>query len=361
MKHPNSSSLAATASIDRTLSTPFSPAPSPPPSNSASGIQEITWTGFANQTFTLKPAVNSTLTLPPIKLDIVGKRVFYSDAIQVEAKYIPKPLSIPLDLVGKWFVQRQIMEGFDLSKQPKPPTVIETTNLTINNQGLAVSKPGSLAIDLGAKEARWIQYRLGRRVTIVVPGGPGKPIKTKQVLEFLDESVAVFPIPNLGQPAYTVNTYRPVPCEFKTVKFEILGKNGQVLQTVKTDELPPINVPISEAKTQVGPPDNLQLTYAARWTVKRINPPNLSPTQGYIVQSGKVENVFINELSPVVNGLNLSGDVGQEFVLNFDITRAVNSGVTTRELCLGNAVTNSYFIGQLFASAQAETNLRLNW
>ncbi|MBD2753906.1 hypothetical protein [Spirosoma validum] len=254
------------------------------------------------------------------------------------------------------------MTGFDPGKDPKPPVVVSTTKLTINNQGLAISKPGSLAIDLGSKDGQWLRYQLARWIIVVNgPYSPGKPPKSKKVLQLLDDYVEVFPIPNLGQPAYTVNMYRPLPCEFETVKFEIIGKKQKVLQTLKAGETTLIKVPIGKAKTQVGPPDNPLLTYAARWTVKRMNHPNLASAKGYVIQSGNVGNVFINELSSVVSGLNLQDTIGQEFTLQFDIKRAVHSGTTTRQLCLGNAVTNTKFTGQVFASIQAETNLVLNW
>lgn len=336
----------------------FVASPPPAPTDVSSGIAQITWSGFDAKTTTLKPPANLVLNLPPIS--VVNKVFTYTDAIQVEVPFIPKKSGIGSPgLTGPWFVQRRVFSNpFDKGAQK---VLVSTSKLAINGQGLAVSSTGGFGVPMPTNgDMLTLDYRLGHTVTIVGKGSDPKKLPTaKKVDQFLDGHVEVALVPTICQTGF--NQFRPLPCEFETVKLEILGKTGQVLFTVVPNDKKKIQFPNGQAKKVAGP----SFIYDARWTVRRINTPNYPPGKGYLVNYGASGSDFAKEADehgPLATGLNLSGAVGKEFTISFEVqVSPLGGAVTTRQVLLENDVTKTKFKSGDPAAVRAETNLPLNW
>ncbi len=338
-------------------SVAFVASPPAAPTDVSSGIAQITWSGFDNKTTTLKPPANLVLNLPPIS--VINKVLTYTDAIQVETKFIPKNGVPSPSLTGPWFVQRRVFSNpFNKGAQK---VMVSASKLTINKQGLAVSPAGGFAVSLPTNgDMLTLDYRLGHTVTIFTKGSDPKKLPTaKKVDQFLDGHVEVALVPNLCQPVF--NQFRPLPCEFETVKLEILGKTGQVLFTVVPNDKKKIDFPNGQAKKVAGP----SFIYDARWIVRRINLPSYSPSKGYLVNYGASGSDFAKEADehgPLATGLNLSGAIGNEFTIPFEVqVSPLGGAVTTRQVLLENDMTKTKFKLSDPAAIRAETNLPLNW
>ena len=305
------------------------------------------------------------LNLPPIVPVGPGSAMFYNDAIQVETKFIPKNQVTNPDINGPWFVERRIMAG-DFGKGGQA-TELASAKLSINSKGLAASPAGgfSFAIPAGSKLV-FLEYRLGRLVAVLdkTKKGPQGQPGFKKVTQFMDKTVQVPVLVDLCQTNTNPVTYRALPCEFESVKLDILGKNGQVLFTVLPGNKTKIQFPDGQAKKESTEFGNKTFFYDARWTVRRIHEPVYQPDKGYLVMYGRSGTDFAKEADehgPLASGLELSGPVGKEFTIPFEVQVSPLSGTTTRQVLLENDITKTKFSLSQPASNRAETNLLLNW
>jgi hypothetical protein len=340
------------------------------PTDSPSGITQITWTGFDNKPSILNASSGAptgfVLNLPPVVPVGLGSAMFYKDAIQVESKFIPKNQVTQPDINGPWFVQRRIMTG-DFGKGGQA-TELSSATVSINKKGLAESPAGGfpIAIPTGSKLI-FLEYRLGRLVTVLdkTKKGPQGQPSFKKVAQFMNQTIQVPVLVDLCQTNNNPVTFRALPCEFESIKLDILGKNGQVLFTVLPNDKKKIQFPEGQAKKESAEFGSKTFFYEARWTVRRIHEPVYQPDKGYLVQFGRSGTDFAKEADehgPLASGLNLSGPVGKVFTIPFDVQVTPSGGsTTTRQVVLENDVTKTKFSLNQPASNRAETNLLLNW
>ncbi len=282
--------------------------------------------------------------------------MFYTDAVRVAAKYIPKSTTQPFN-VSPWFVQRRVMAGgFDKGGQT---TELAANKLSINSNGMAVSPatgfPFPLPISL---KMTYLEYRLGHLVSVLDKTKKDKngfPV-FKQVAQYLDETITVPVGVALCQLSTNPITYRPLPCEFEPVSLRIYDKNGAVLATVLPTSNTPLNLPSDQAIKVLG----LDYYYKAEWIVRRINQPNYPPQAGYLVTFGITTSDSGKEAD--TNGkplaqLSLPGPNGTVYTIPLEIRRGP---AAMHLLLLENDVTKQKFNPEQRAIKRAEAYFRLN-
>ena len=323
-----------------------------------SGLTQIIWVGFDNQPLTSPVPANVTnLTMPgaisPKKVE--NKLFFYEDRVMLNNQFFVKTPPMNPTLKSDWFLRRRVLK----IQNGQTQVLGQPTKLIPNKAASAAISPTLQGISF---EATHVEYQLGRTEKIIVPGGPNGLPKTKTIEVFPLKAVrvAVLVADILKKTCPVPNDVRPIPCEFETVKLQILGKSGKVLHEITPGNAALfIKVPENEAKQILGP----TRVYGGKWIVRRINPPNYKSQKGYLVTFGKSGADFINEVDnngALLTGLPMTGNVGTETTLALDV-KASSSGITYRVLCLENDVTKTKFTGQVPASYRADAHIKLNW
>jgi hypothetical protein len=333
------------------------------PKASFTGMTTITWIGFDKQISTSPvPDGVTSLTMPsalyPKKVE--SQNVFYQEVVLVNHTFKPaNPITKP-PTQGNWFVRRQVLRVKDGKTD-----VLQTTHLAINKNAAATS-PADLPISINATH---VEYRIGRTEKVIGKPKPGEKMPKISTTEVYPHDAVRVAIPMSAILANTCavkdQVTRPIPCEFQTVRFQILGKNGNVLYETSELKGAPIKISEQEARKTVGP----NVFYDAKWIVKRIHKPNYPVKDGYQVmwgQSGSDFNAEVDSRPPIVTGLQLDGPVGKEFTVPVELRKASAAGgfsVAMRELLLENDVTRAKFptIIQSPGAVRSDCYFQLNW
>ncbi|KAA9347864.1 hypothetical protein [Larkinella humicola] len=327
------------------------------------GMTTITWIGFDKQTSTSPVPVGVTnLAMPSLVYPkkIEGQNIFYQEVVLVNPTFKPaNPITKP-PTQGNWFVRRQVLRVKDGKTD-----VLQTTNLAINKNAAATSL-ADLPISINATH---VEYRIGRTEKVIGKLKPGEKTPKISTTEVYPHDAVRVAIPMSAILANTCSVkfqvIRPIPCEFQTVRFQILGKNGNVLYETSEVKGAPIKIADQEAKKTVGP----NVFFDARWIVKRIHKPNYPVKDGYQVmwgQSGSDFNAEVDSRPPMVTGLQLDETVGKEFTIPVELMRASTTGGfagSMRELLLENDVTKTKFPvkTQAPAAPRSDCYIQLNW
>ncbi|GAB3936243.1 hypothetical protein [Larkinella terrae] len=327
------------------------------------GMTNISWVGFGNQSVSsvIPLGVTNMSTPTPFVYPkkIQNQIAFYQEILLVNSTFKPASPAKQSPVFGNWFVRRQVLIVKDGKTQ-----VVQLTKLSINKNAEATS-----AVDQPIPfSATHIEYQLGRTEKILAKPQPGKLPTTKTVEVYPNDAVRIAaPVAEIMANTCEVKkgVVRPLPCEFQLVKFQIIGKSGKtVYETSSVENGAKIQIPNGESKKT----DGQFFYYDAKLIVKRIHKPNFTPQKGYMVnwgQTGSDFNAEIDTHSSLVSGLQLDATIGKEFTIPVEIKNSTpNSGfiIKTGELLLENDVTRSKFpTTQMPGATRADAYIRLSW
>jgi hypothetical protein len=341
----------------------FAKKPETAPKVPFTGMTNISWIGFDNQ------VVSSPIPLGVVNMSapspfvfpkkVQSQTAFYQEVVLVNPTFKPVPPVRQSPTKGNWFLRRQV-----LSVKDGKTTVLQTSKLAINKNAEATDKADQMI----PFSATHIEYRLGRTEKKIGPAAPGKLPKATTIEVFPNDAVRIA-IPMSWITGNTcqvkVGVIRPIPCEFQTVKFQILGKSGKLLYETTELKGVPIKIDETEAKKTEGP----FVTFEAKWIVKRIHKPNYTVKKGYQVawgQSGSDFNMEVDNHSLLASGLQLDATIGKEFTIPVELRIGSKSGgfsQSIRELLLENDVTKTKFLTttQAPAAPRSDCYIQLNW